>query len=169
MYFKAIVEVEKIKKGFGIASHGVFFYAEWRKWEKSDEISLSENFILRGILLAYVIRKYDAPGTIMLNDVAYDVDPEDCQINAAPLTVEFFNRDNFEVHKFLNSLTQGTKSWKWIEKSKGGRDSMKARRENYYGSVEGGRHMNITKLYLKELYFKRQDVSPFEKYVNRLN
>ena len=33
-YFKAVVEVEKLKKEFDIASPGNFVYAEWRKWDK---------------------------------------------------------------------------------------------------------------------------------------
>jgi len=68
----------------------------------------------------------------------------------------------------LKSLTQGTEAWKWIEKSKGGRAAMKSLRERYDGSAEGERRMNITKVDHKELYFKCQDVFPFEKYVNRL-
>ena len=45
---------------------------------------------------------------------------------------------------------------------------MKNLRGHYNGSVEGERLMNITKVYLQEIYFKRQDVFPFKKYVNRL-
>ena len=45
---------------------------------------------------------------------------------------------------------------------------MKALRGHYDGSAEGKHHMNITKADLRELYLKRRDVFPFEKYVNRL-
>ena len=45
---------------------------------------------------------------------------------------------------------------------------MKSLTEYSDSSNEGERFMNITKLDLKELYFKRQNVFPFEKYVNRL-
>ena len=45
---------------------------------------------------------------------------------------------------------------------------MKAPSENYNGFYEGERLMSITKADLKELYFKRQDILPFEKFVNRL-
>ena len=116
----------------------------------------------------YVISKDDAPVTIMFDDVAYEVYPEDWHINVAPLTVAGFKRDNIEVHMLLKSLTQGTEAWKWIENSKGGRDAMKALREHYNGSAKGERRMKTPKLELKELYFKRQDVFPFEKYVNRI-
>ena len=73
--------------------------------------------------------------TIMFNDIAYDLDPEDLCINAAPLTGAVFKIDNIKVHKFLKSLTLGTKAWKWIDKSKGGRDSMKALRDHFDGST----------------------------------
>ena len=45
---------------------------------------------------------------------------------------------------------------------------MRSLRDNYNDSAEGKRCMNIAKADFKELYFKRQDVFPFEKYVNRL-
>ena len=45
---------------------------------------------------------------------------------------------------------------------------MKSLREHHDVSSKGERRMNITKAGLKELYFKRQDVFPFGKYVNRL-
>ena len=80
--------------------------------------------------MAYDISKDDAPVTIISDDVAYGMDPEDCHINAAPMIGPLFNRDNIEFHKFLKSLIQGTKDWKWIEKSKGGRDAMKALMEH---------------------------------------
>ena len=67
----------KLKKEFEIESPGKFFYAEWRKWEKSVDTFLYEKFNLRGILLEYVIRKDYAPVKIMFDDTAYDVDPED--------------------------------------------------------------------------------------------
>ena len=44
---------------------------------------------------------------------------------------------------------------------------MRSLRDNYNDSAEGKRRMNIVKAYFKELYFKRQDVFTFEKYVNR--
>ena len=116
----------------------------------------------------YIIRKYDRPVKIMYDGVAYDVDPEYCRINIEPLNGPVFKRDNVEVHKLLKSLTKGTKNWNWIDKSKVGRDDTKTLREHYNGSAEGGRCMNITKADMKELYFKHQDVLPFEKYVNRL-
>ena len=31
-YFEVIVEMEKLKKEFEIASPGMFVYAEWHKW-----------------------------------------------------------------------------------------------------------------------------------------
>ena len=116
----------------------------------------------------YVIRKDDAPVIIMFDDIAYDVDPEDCCINAMPMNGTVFKRDNAEVHKFLKYLTQGTKAWKWIEKFKGGIDALKALRDHYNGSDEDKRCMNTKTADLKELYFKCQEVSPFEKYVSRL-
>ena len=45
---------------------------------------------------------------------------------------------------------------------------MKSLRENYNGSAEDKYHMNIMKAVLKYLYFKLQDVFPFENYANRL-
>ena len=45
---------------------------------------------------------------------------------------------------------------------------MKALREYSDSSDEGERSMNIMKSDLKDLYFKRQDVFPFEKCVIRL-
>ena len=72
-----------------------------------------------------------------------------------------FKRDNVEVHKFLKFLTQGNKSWKWIEKSKRGRDAMKSLRGDYNESAKGEYCINISKAYLKELYFKHQDVFLF--------
>ena len=88
---------------------------------------------------------------IMFDDVAYDVDPEDCCINAAPLTGAVLKIDNIEVHKFLKYITQGTKAWEWIQNPKGRRDAMKALRDHYDGSTKGERCMNITKADLKEL------------------
>ena len=82
------------------------------------------------------------------------MDPEDCRINVGTLIGAVLKIDNFEVHRLLKSLTQGTKAWTFIENSKGGRDSMKSFREHYSGSSEGENHMNITKADLKELYFK---------------
>ena len=109
-------------------------------------------FNLRGIALAYVIRKDDEPVKIIFHDIAYNVDPEDCRINAAPLTGSGFKRYNVKVHKFLESLTQGTEAWKCIKKSKGGTYDIKALRGHYTCSAEGERHNNIKKAYLKELY-----------------
>ena len=102
----------------------------------------------------YLIRKDVAPVTIRFDDFAYDVNPKDLHTNAAPINGTVFKIDNSEVHTLLNFLTQDTKYWKWIDKSKGGRDYMKAPREHYNGSAESKRHMNITKTDLKELYFK---------------
>ena len=118
--------------------------------------------------MAYVNRKDDAPVKIIFDHVAYDVNLEDFRINTAPLTVAVFKRAHVEFHKFLKSLTQDTKAWKRIEKSKGGRDDMKTLREHYDGSAKGERCMNITKADLKDLYLKLQDVFPFKNYVNRL-
>ena len=114
--------------------------------------------------MAYVIRKNDAPVTIMFDDVAYDVEIEDYRINALPLSGKVFKRDNTEVHKFLKYLTQGTKSWKWIENSKGGRYNMKALREDYNVSDDGKRRMNTTKADMKELEFKCQDIFSIQKW-----
>jgi len=136
-----------------------FIYAEWHKWDKAVENFHSVKFNLRGLPLVYIIRKDDAPLVIMLDDTAYNVDPENCPINTAPLTGAVFKWDNVEVHKSLKSLIQGTEAWKW--------SVMLALRERYDGSAEG-EHMNIMKADLKELYFKRQDTFPFKKYVKRL-
>ena len=160
--------MKKPKKEFKIAPPGHFIYDEWRKWEKAFNNFFSVNFILRIIPLVHVINKYYAPMTIMFDGFTYNVDPEDCCINAETLTGAVFKRDNVEVHNFTNSLNQGTKTWKWIEKSRGGRDAMKALREHYYVSSNGGFLLNITKAYLKELYFKFQDVLTFKKYVKRI-
>ena len=108
--------------------------------------------------MAYVIQKDDAPMTSLFDDVAYGFDPEDCRIKGAPTTGEVFKRDKFKVHKFLNPLTEGTKDWKCIDKSRGGRDAMKALGEHYNRSTKGDCNMNITKVNLKDLYFKHQDV-----------
>ena len=167
-YFKAVFEVEKLKKELDIESPGNFAYSGWRKCEKSVENFLSLEFNLRWIPLVYVIRKDDEPKTIMSDDISYDVDPEDWRINAAPLTGKVFKRDNVKFHKLLNSLTQGNKAWKWIEKSKWGTDSMNSLREYHDVSAKVERRMKIIKAGLKELYFKRQDVFPFEKNVNGL-
>ena len=59
-----------------IDSLGNFVYAKWRKWDKSVNNFLSTKITLIGITLAYVIRKDDAPVTIIFNDGAYEVDPE---------------------------------------------------------------------------------------------
>ena len=56
---------------------GKFVYSEWSKWDKSVDNFLSSTFNLRGIPLAYVFRNYDVPVTIMFDDVAYGVEPED--------------------------------------------------------------------------------------------
>ena len=45
---------------------------------------------------------------------------------------------------------------------------MKSLREHHNGSAKGNHCMNIKKEDMRELYFKRQDVFTFEKYVNRL-
>ena len=64
----------------------------------------------------------------MFDDISYYADPEYFRINAAPLTGAFFKRENVKFHKFLKSITQGTKAWKWIDNSKGGSGAMKALR-----------------------------------------
>ena len=89
--------------------------------------------------------------TIMFNDFAYEVYPEDCHINSVPMNGTVFNRDNVKVHKLLKSLTQGTEAWTWIDKSKGGGNAMKFVRDHYDVSSKGERHMNITKAELKDL------------------
>ena len=104
--------MEKLKKEFNIESSEKFVYAEWHKWDKEVEHLLSEKLNLRVIHFAYFIRKEDTPLTIMFDDIVYDMDPEYCRINAAPLNGAVFKRYNVEVHKFLNSLTHGTKAWK---------------------------------------------------------
>ena len=87
----------------------------------------------------------------MFDDIAYDVNLEYCRINAAPLTGAVSQRYNVGIHKLLNSLTQGTEAWKWIESYKVGRDNMKTLMENYDGSTEGESCMKITKADMKEL------------------
>ena len=109
-YFTAVVEVEKLKKKSEIESPGKFVYSECDKWDKSVKKFLYESSTLEESLWIYVIRRDDAPVTIMFNDIAYDMDPEDCCINATPMTGAVFKIDNVEVHKFLKSLTQGTKA-----------------------------------------------------------
>ena len=116
--------------------------------------------------MAYVIRKDDAPVKIIFGDIAYAVKPEDCRLNAASLTGAVLNRNKIGFHKLLKYIIQGTEAWKWIEKSKEGKDSMKALREHYDGSAESECPMNITTAYLKVLYFKQHEVFPFKKYVN---
>ena len=93
-YFEAVGEVLKLKKEFGIESSGKFVYTECRKWDKAVENFLFANINLRGIPLAYVIRKDDYPVTIMFDDIVYGVDPEYLCINAAPLTGIVIKRDN---------------------------------------------------------------------------
>ena len=146
--------MENLNKEFKIESPGKFVYAEWHKWDKAADNFLSEKFNLIGTPLSYVVRKDDVPVTTMFYDVAYSVDQEEFCINAAPLSIAVFKRDKVEVHKLLNYLTQGTEAWKWIENSKGGRDAMKSLMEHYDDSSKVKHHMNITKLDLKELYFK---------------
>ena len=58
--------------------------------------------------MVYVIRKDGVPVTIMFVDAEYKLDPEYCRINTAPMAGAVFERDNVKVHKFINSLTQGT-------------------------------------------------------------
>ena len=87
----------------------------------------------------YIIRKYDGPVTIMFNDAAYDMDPEEIFINLAPLTGAVFKRDNVKDHKFLKSFTHGAKAWKCIEKSKVDRYSMKALKDHYNSSAKSKR------------------------------
>ena len=89
-YFEALVEVDKLKKEFEIYFTGKYVYNEGRKGDKALNNFLSENFNLRGIPFEYIIRKDDAPVINMFIDIAYDVDPEDCRINAAPLSGAFF-------------------------------------------------------------------------------
>ena len=101
--------MKKLKKDFKIAPPGHFIYDEWPKWEKAFKNFLYANFILRIIPLVHVINKYYAPMTIMFDGFTYNVDPEDCCINAETLTGAVFKRDNVEVHNFTNSLNQGTK------------------------------------------------------------
>ena len=62
--------------------------------------------------MVYVIKKDDVPVTIIFDDIAYDVEPEDFRINTSPLTGAVFKRNNVDFHKFLKSLTQGTEAWK---------------------------------------------------------
>ena len=108
--------------------------------------------------MIYFIRKNDAPVTIMFDDFVYEKDPEECRINAAPLTGSAFKRYNFKFYKFLKYLTQVTKAWKWIEKSNRGRDALKSLMEHYGDSSKGKRHINIKKANLTDIYFKHQDV-----------
>ena len=72
-YFEAVDEVAKLRKEFEIESPGKFVYAEWQNWEKEVDNFLSIKSNLRGIPLAYVIRKDDAPLTIMFYDFKYDM------------------------------------------------------------------------------------------------
>ena len=74
--------------------------------------------------------KDDATVKIIFDDITYNVDPEDWPINAAPLNGAVFKRENVKTENFLKYFTQVTDSWKWIEKSKGGRDAMKDLRKN---------------------------------------
>ena len=60
--------------------------------------------------MVYVIKKDDVPVTIIFDDIAYDVEPEDCHINSAPLTGAVFKKDNVEVQNFSKSLTKGTEA-----------------------------------------------------------
>ena len=167
-YFEALVEVEKLNKEFNIVYPGKFVCTEWRKCDKSVDNFFSSKLNIRGIPLEYVISKDDVPMTIIFYDVAYDVGLEYCRINSAPLTGAVFKRYKVKVHKFIKSLTQGTKFFKWIDKSKGVRGYIKALREHCDGSSEVNHHMNITKEYLKYIYFKLQDVFLLKSYVNSL-
>jgi len=163
---EAIAELHKVDHGMEIESPEQFTYNGWKTWERSVYNYLSGKYNLRGIPLSYVIRRETAEA--VFDAIEYTVDPESCRVKAAPLKGASFRKDNQDVLKLLKSLCQGTESWKWMETAKGGRAAMIALQEHYNGSAEGERRLNITRADLKELFFKRQDTFPFEKYVSRL-
>ena len=83
-----------------------------------------------------------------------------------PLNGTVYTRENGEVHNFLKSLTQGKDAWKWINKCRGGFQTIYI--EHYDGTAEGEIRMNVMKANLKEIYLKIQDVFPLENYFNQL-
>ena len=87
---------------------------------------------------------------------------------ASPLTVTFYDKDNSEVHKLFKPLTKGIYAWKYIDKCRGGCQAIQSFHKHYNGAAEGERGMNVTNDDITELYFKRDGVFPFEKYVNCL-
>ena len=67
-----------------------------------------------------------------------------------------FNRDSRKVVNILKELTLGTDAESWIKGFKCGRKEMQELQDHYFGTSEGARRNQVSRLDVKKIFYKNE-------------
>ena len=96
-----------------------------------------------------------------------NIDRDDFIIYNTQLTDTIFNRDSKHVYQILKELISGTQAEDWMKEKSCGRIAMIALQNQYDGTAEGERRMDVAKASLTKLFYRNESTFSFEKYVNK--
>ncbi len=142
---------------------GKFEYKNWIAWEETVYLYFDSITNLRGVPMAYVIRKDLPAGT----DIA-TLERKDQIIYNAPLNGFVFDIDTKTVLSILKESTIDTEAETWIKNIKCGRLAMKALQQHYDGDDEKRKRLDTAKAQLDKLFYRHEATFSFEKYVTSL-
>ena len=96
-----------------------------------------------------------------------NMDRDDFIMYNAQLTGTMFKRDSKHVYQILKELTNGTQAEDWMKEKSCGRIAMIALQNQYDGTAEGERRMDVAKASLTKLFYRNESTFSFEKYVTK--
>ena len=96
-----------------------------------------------------------------------NIDRDDFIIYNTQLTDTIFNRDSKHVYQILKELISGTQAEDWMKEKSCGRIAMIALQNQYDGTAEGERRMDVAKASLTKLFYRNESTFSFEKYVTK--
>ena len=79
-----------------------------------------------------------------------------------------FTRDSRKALDILKELNLGNDTETLIKGLKCGRNSMQGLQAHYYGTSEEARRNQVSRAYLKKIFYKNETTFLFEKYVKNL-
>ena len=142
-----------------------FEYQKWIEWEVSVYSYFSSLSNLKGVPMAYVIRKDLSQGMT----VGQLVERKQQIIYNSPLTGYLFGKDDETVGSILQECCLGTEAESWIKNIRGGRRMMQTLQLHYDGPDEARKRLNTAKAQLDKLFYRHEATFSFEKYVTALN
>ena len=95
------------------------------------------------------------------------MDRDDFIMYNTQLTGTMFKRDSRHVYQILKELTNGTQAEDWMKEKSCGRIAMIALQNQYDGTAEGERRMDVAKASLTKLFYRNESTFSFEKYVTK--